>query len=675
MAIKRTVTRSLAAAVLIMFIVGQGSVLAWFLFYQRDQHEKLLTQKMSSLAQYLAREARDPLAGGDVAGLENLLGGLSLFDGVVSAGVVDDQGAVVAEKVFAPQEEGGGLGNPLYIPATSDLTVNVNGGSYKLGQINLSYSGRGVNDYMFRMAILAAAVEGIVLLLTAFGTFLYVRGAVGRPLGLIGRRVEEASEGDLDVEIPDYGSNEIGAVSRGVNLLLKELRESISSINRAVESLVMPMVRMSTIFENVNREIKEQFASTAGIANSLKKLSDSEAGIIEGAEKLSELSSDNVSFLLEVKSTSEEIVSNANRLFDAADVSYSVVAEISQTSKTATQYSLDVLADVEETLASIEELRASVKEVKANAKESAELAARVKAMAAENGTLMVAEAIDGMEKISGRVEQTVDIVDRLGARSTDVQKMLSVIQEVTEQTNLLSLNAAILAEQAGEHGKGFAVVSEEMRALSDRTAASTKEIGGVVRTIQSEIRDAVVTIREGMEMVKEGRGLVHRVGESMGQILDAAHKSSKMADTIEHATREQSASLDLVTKQMSAISSMASKMSSIMTEQQSGSEQMLERVGEVKEIAEVTKRSTEEQASGTAVMSRNIEFANSRISEINGAALDQRSVTEGIVSSLNAIKNRGETVLKHVDSMSEPLENLANELDALKKATGSFKVR
>jgi methyl-accepting chemotaxis protein len=147
-----------------------------------------------------------------------------------------------------------------------------------------------------------------------------------------------------------------------------------------------------------------------------------------------------------------------------------------------------------------------------------------------------------------------------------------------------------------------------------------------------------------------------------------------MADTIEHATREQAGSLDHVTNQMSTISSMASKMSSIMTEQQSGSEHMLERVGEIKEIAEITKRSTEEQASGTAVMSRNVELANSKISDINAATLAQQQVAESVVSSLGGIRNRGESILEHVESMSEPLQQLASEIDALKKAIRSFKV-
>lgn len=674
MAIRRTISLSLAIVVLIIFIVGQGSFWVWFLFYQKDHHEKLLKEEMSSLGQYLAREARGPVAEGDVAELESLLGGLVLFDGVISASVADAGGTELAIRVFTPQGDSGNSGNFLYIPAANRLTLNVAEGENRLGQINLTYSGRSVNDYMSSLATLTSVIEGIVVLLIICGIFLYLDRNVGKPFGLMQQRIKQVTDGDLSVEFPDYGGNEIGVISKGLNFLVRELRGNISRINETTKSLVMPIVKLSTTFENVTREIKKQFDSTSSIAGSLKQVSGSYREITASTERLSEFSSDNVSFLLEVKSTSEEIVSNTNKLFDASEESYSVVAEMSQTSKTVAQNSRDVLFAVEETLASVEQLRASVKEVEANAEESAELAARVRAMAAENGTLIVANAIEGMENISDKVRQAVDMVDKLGVRSGDVQKMLSVIREVTEQTNLLSLNAAILAEQAGEYGKGFAVVADEMRALSDRTAESTKDIGGVVKTIQAEIKDAVVTIKDGMEMVNKGHELVYKVGESMGQVLEAAQESSRMADTIKHATKEQAGSLDLVTNQMINISSMASNMSSVMAEQQNGSEHMLERVGEVREIAEISKRSTEEQASGTATMSKNVELANSKISDINAATLEQQQVTENIISSLDEIKNLGETILEHVEAMSEPLQTLTDEIHALKKAMDSFKV-
>ncbi len=672
MTIKRTIALSLTVVVLIIFTAGQGSVWVWFLFSQKEHNQQLLEDEMKSIAGLLAQDALGALMAEDPQAEDSGMRTTSVNDEVLSLRVISSDGTVVSEKKFATATDS--FWNPLFIPWENSLTVPVKSGADIIGRVELTYSGEKVNEYMLDLMTVPTIIEGFVILLVIIGIFLFLQRSVGIPLGVMRERITGVTTGDLTVEIPDYGENEIGIISKGLKFLVKELKANISRINKTAESLVNPIVKLTATFENVDRNIRKQFEATESIAGSIKQASDSYKDITESTERLSEFSSDNVSFLLEVKSTSDEIVSSTNRLFKASEDSYSVVAEISQTAKVVTQNSHDVLASVDETLASVEELRASVKEVERSAKESSKLAARVREMAAEDGTLVVADAIEGMENISSKVEEAVRTVERLGAHSTDVQKMLSVIREVTEQTNLLSLNAAILAEQAGEFGKGFAVVADEMRALSDRTAASTKEIAGIVNTIQDEIEAVISSIKEGMAMVNMGSELVYKVGESMGKILEASQKSSSMAETIEYATNEQAASLDLVTNQMSSISAMASKMSLIMVEQQKGSEHMLERVGEVKEIAEITKRSTEEQAAGTAMMSKNVEFASSKISSINTAAVEQQNVSESIVVSIEDIRNLGSTTLKHVDAMNAPLQRLVDEINLLKKAMSSFMV-
>lgn len=674
MAIKRTIALSLTIVVLVIFTAGQGSVWVWFLFSQKSHNRDLLEDRMRTSAELMAHVTEDMVAAGEVESVQKLLGAFSAADDVLSARIIDSRGRELAKRDFSSQYEKGASKNPLFIPWENELAVSILSGGRTVGTVELRYSGRKVNDYMFNLMTIPTVIEGVVLLLVILGIFYYLHRSVGEPLGEMERRIRKVTDGDLTVDIPDYGENEIGVISKGLKFLVDELRENIARINNVAESLVMPIVNLSATFENVNREIKKQFSATSDIANSLREASDAYKDITESTDKLSEFSADNVSFLLQVKSTSEEIVSNANKLFSSAEDSYSVVAETSQTAKVIAQHSHDVLAAVDETLASVEELRASVKEVEKNAKESSVLTSKVREMASKDGTLIVADAIQGIENISEKVQHAVDMVGHLGARSTDVQKMLSVIREVTEQTNLLSLNAAILAEQAGEFGKGFAVVAEEMRALSDRTAASTKEIAGVVKTIQEEIRAVVVSIREGMDMVRTGSELVYKVGESMGKILEASRRSSSMAEVIEYATKEQAGSLDLVTNQMSSISSMASKMSTIMLEQREGADHMLERVGEVREIAEITKRSTEEQASGTAMMSKNVELASSKISGINAAAFEQQKVNESIVAAIEDIRNLGKTTLDHVEAMNQPLKKLVDEMNSLKKAMSSFKV-
>jgi len=661
--------------VLIIFTVGQGSVWVWFLFSQKRHNENILKERVTTAATLVAESYNKGRAAGETDGFDRYLDSLTMVDSIISAKIMTSDGNVVAGKTFKEEPKAGALANPFYAPWSNVLTVPIMRDGTQDGTIEIDYSGRYVNDYMFSLMTIPTFIEGIVILLVIVGIFMYLHKTLGVPLSVLQDRIDKATAGDLTVDIPDGADNEIGTIARGLRFLIETLRSSIANINETAQKVAVAAGNLYAEFDDVSSSIKQQSGSIGGMSGSLKQAAEAYRDISESTEKLTEFSSDNVSFLLEVKSTSEEIVSNTSKLFKASEDSYSVVAEMSQTSKVVTQNTHEVQASVDETLASVEELRASVKEVERNATESSQLAAKVREMAAEDGTLVVADAIEGMENISGTVQSAVDIVERLGARSTDVQKMLQVIRDVTEQTNLLSLNAAILAEQAGEYGKGFAVVADEMRALSDRTATSTKEIAGVVNMIQDEIANMVFSTKQGLDLARAGEILVYKVGESMGKILEASQKSSNMTQTIEHATGEQANSLDVVTQSISNINTMAAKMSNVMLEQQKGLEHMLERVGEVREIAEITKRSTEEQASGTAMMSKNVELASTKISGINAAAFEQQNVNETIVKAVEEITGLGDKTLKRVNGMTDSLALLAEEIVALRKRMGSFKVQ
>ena len=138
------------------------------------------------------------------------------------------------------------------------------------------------------------------------------------------------------------------------------------------------------------------------------------------------------------------------------------------------------------------EMTASIGQVEANDARSYDLSLTA-AQAAESGMKAVHETIEAMEHIRKAVVDANGVVSRLGERSVAIGRILNVIEDVAEQTNLLALNAAILAAQAGEHGKGFSVVAGEIRELAERTASSTREIGGLIQSVQQEVRNALTS--------------------------------------------------------------------------------------------------------------------------------------------------------------------------------------
>ncbi|HYQ47669.1 MAG TPA: methyl-accepting chemotaxis protein, partial [Thermodesulfovibrionales bacterium] len=473
----------------------------------------------------------------------------------------------------------------------------------------------------------------------------------------------------------DPGDNEIGPIAKGVTFLEQRLSLMISKINETTSNVSMAIRQVERTYSVVGEGISKQTSAVKDIIRSITAANKTQAEVSDSIEKLLNFSTENVTSLLEMKATAEEMAAQTQRLFRATEDSYSVVLEMSQTSKAISSSSGQALSAVEDTSASVEEVAASVREVEDHAGDSSKLADKVRDITSGIGMMSVVNAIEGMDAISDEVKKSADIIQRLGARSVDIEKVLSVIRDVTEQTNLLSLNAAILAAQAGEYGKSFSVVADEIRALSERTASSTREIGGIVKTIQRDIKDTVYSIDEARLKVDEGNGLVVKVGEALRDILSASIQSSDMTKAIERATGEQAIGLRQITSAVEDIRKVMNSVAKSTKEQENALSYLLEGVGDVKEVAEVSKRGAGEQAEGTRIISRNIELANERIQQINKNVANQKKLNKEIIAAMENVNAIGAATANDTEDVSHSLATLFTEIENLKQEMEIFKIK
>ena len=187
-----------------------------------------------------------------------------------------------------------------------------------------------------------------------------------------------------------------------------------------------------------------------------------------------------------------------------------------------------------------EEMSATSGDIAQNCQLAAEGAERA-SQAACSGAEVVERTVEVMGLIAQRVQETAKTVESLGVRSDQIGAIIGTIEDIADQTNLLALNAAIEAARAGEQGRGFAVVADEVRALAERTTRATKEIGAMIKAIQGETRGAVAAMEQGVQQVESGTGEAARSGDALRVILDQVHAVALQVNQIATAAEEQTA--------------------------------------------------------------------------------------------------------------------------------------
>lgn len=245
-----------------------------------------------------------------------------------------------------------------------------------------------------------------------------------------------------------------------------------------------------------------------------------------------------------------EVMEKVNH--SAQEVSIAAVQLNTNAKKTA-EGSQHVVSQSDTVATASEEMAATSSDI-ANSCHHAADSSRSASIAAQNGAAIVRSTVKGMGVIADKVRSSADAVEQLGTRSEQIGQIVGTIEEIADQTNLLALNAAIEAARAGEQGRGFAVVADEVRALAERTTRATREIGEMIKNIQTETRQAVKAMEEGVEEVQRGTTEASSSGQALETILEQINEVTGQVNQIATAAEEQTATTREITNNIHNIS-------------------------------------------------------------------------------------------------------------------------
>ncbi|UCG78765.1 MAG: phosphate/phosphite/phosphonate ABC transporter substrate-binding protein [Nitrospirota bacterium] len=505
-----------------------------------------------------------------------------------------------------------------------------------LGAIKISVPKDFEKKQLNKMLITSIIASFFAILALSLIMIFALRKVVIRPIGSIENAAMMLADGDLSFPVDIESNDEIKRLSDA----MKESLRSISGILGRVSDVSARISRVASTVENESGKVLEgtqvEGEAIDNISSSVDELNVAISEISEGSDSLAATVEEIAASMEQMSASITQIGKNTLSLFSAMEDTSASIEEMSITIKEVSAGADKLALSSDDTNTAMSELDSSIKEVERNAKESSALSSKVLDDATNVGLSSVKKTIDGMELIRKTVERTAGIVRRLGDRSEEVGKILNVIDEITEQTTLLALNAAILASQAGEHGKGFSVVADEIKDLAERTSFSTQEISALIGSVQTEVGDAVKAMEDGVASVQEGFKIAEKSSDALSKIVASAERSSEMSAAIEKATEQQAKAVALVSESMDRVRAMISSIARSTSEQAKGASLIMEATEKVRDITAQVKNASEEQSSSSIQMAKAMDTVSDNTHQISVALREQR---EGAVHIKKAINN------------------------------------
>jgi len=504
---------------------------------------------------------------------------------------------------------------------------------------------------------------GGIVALAAIGALMFTGGGGGPSRGVLDRlhgATREALEGHR-TPAPSGSSPDVTRIYEALGEIADAHAEATAASNRARETLAQTGSSLLDALKQLSQGVSTQMTAGEDVAKYVRETTEALRAIGQNVEVLATSAEESGSSIMEMTATNETVAENIVELAGSVRETVASIEEMAYSIKEVAK-NVDALSlTAEETSSSMNEMDVSIDQVQSNANETARLSEEV-AQDAERGAEAILKTIGEIYRIKESSQEAVSVISNLGSRIDAIGQILNVIDDVAEQTNLLALNAAIIAAQAGEHGKGFAVVADEIKDLAERAGASTKEIADLIKTIQSESKNAISAVERGAQNVDRGVEVSNEAERALKKILESSQKSTNMVRAIARATVEQAKGSKQVTDAIGRIAGTVQQIAAATAQQARGSELIMRSGEKMRTIAQQVERSTQEQSRGSRQITQAMESINSMVGEISNAQRTQvRGAERGLslVSQLDDAARRQDTAVRELSTQADRVKREA----------------
>lgn len=525
-----------------------------------------------------------------------------------------------------------------------------------------------------RRSLLAAGGLGLLL---AFLVSLVVSRGLVRPIQRVQAAARRIGAGDLTTEVETRRRDEIGDVARSFGDMSRELRVTIRRVVDAADrvegtagSIGLGTRRLLGVADAQQRGNDEAAATLTAIHERVQAIAAAAGDSTRRLDASVDGSTDSF----------RELAASGRRLEQSAEAlglrSNEITGSIQQVSLSARQVAQDteaLLPAVDAAVERVNEMAEVARTVNSHADETARLSAGV-VESAEEGRGVVREAVEGMESTRDTIRESERVIGVLCERVEQISSILEVIDDVTDETRLLALNGAIIAAQAGRHGRAFSVVAEQLRALASRVRKSTEQIHEVVSAVQVETSNVVESITRGSRRAEAGAGRIQEAEAALSAITRAARESTdRMAESVSATARQMAMAL-AVAEEMGDVRGGVDRIRSVTREQAEATGRVRHGADALLAVVSEVETTVALQTRGAAQIGEGIEAVQGAVREITSGLEEQAAASDQVASVVRDASRYGRAQEESAAEIERFARELEGQAEALRGAVRGFRI-